>query len=43
MPIVHGILFQADLQAEKVKVHTMEEDALQKENELDQCKVCSLK
>ena len=40
MPTVHNYLFQADLQAEKDKVYSMQKAALQKENELEQCKVC---
>ena len=42
MPTLHELLslFQADLQAEKEKVHSMEKAALQKDKELDQCKVC---
>ena len=35
------ILFQAGLQAEKDKVHTLEKAALQKDQELDQCQVCT--
>ena len=38
-PLYINYLFQADLQAEKDKVHSMEKAELQKENELEQCKV----
>ena len=40
-PLYINYLFQADLQSEKDKVHSMEKTALQKENELEQCKVCT--
>ena len=40
MATIHNYLFQADVQAGKDKVHSMEKAALQKENELEQCKVC---
>ena len=42
-PLYINYLFQADLQAEEDKVHSMEKAALQKDNELEQCKVCTHK
>ena len=33
-------LFQVDLEREKDKVHALEKNALQKDKEIDQCRVC---